>query len=494
MNKITILFQRLIFFAAFFLPLLYLLALIRGFYFSGDTVSFLQFATAAKKLIFWDVFLIHGDQWPPLPAISYNLLQILPGGFITEQKSYLIIFFLLILSACFLLVKDYYNNFSNRLVLTSLILFSSLQVLILRVSLADIQFMAGWLWAVFFLDKFLTTKQEKYAALYIIPASLIPLTRYAGFIVTLVLSCILLIFSLVNYRTKKFSIYFIILAFFFTLLPFAFYLFRNFMIYHELFGYYDPQFAGITLQSILLPRIELIIRDIALPFLVTLILGTKIIWRRNYISKILLYSIPIVIYMILIVTQQLKYRVTEFIPSRYTSPFYPILLLVGLFAGSWLASKFNMIKKIPNIIILLITFLFFSVIYYSSLKYFITELGFSNYRIPEAQYSYDLQSFCNTDKKKFLFLQYDSRHWVAHSLYYFCRPITWITMTSDKITLPKDSVVFSPYELTLPQLKKIKTYHFFNIEDKVNINLYLTLSSTELNIKKELAKLNSILE
>ncbi|MDO8573478.1 MAG: hypothetical protein Q7R77_01880 [Candidatus Daviesbacteria bacterium] len=419
------------------------------------------------------------------------MLQILPGGFITEQKAYLIFSFLLALFACYLIVKKYSNKISDRIIFTSLLLFSSVQVLILRVSLADIQFMAWWILALVFLDNFIQTKKEKYVALFLIPASLIPLTRYAGITVTLILSGLLVIYSIINYKSKKFSINFIILAAIFTLIPISLYLFRNFILNHALFGYYDPQYAGVNILNIALARIKLILNDILLPLSVMILLGTRITWRKEYLTRIILFSFPILIYLSMIIIQQSRFRILEFIPSRYTSPFYPIILLVGLLIGSWLSSKFAIIKRVPKVGILLITLLSLGMIYYSAIKYFVSEFGFASYRIPETEYSYDIQKFCNfiPNKKRYLFLQYDSRNWVTQSLYYFCKPITWITMTSNKVTLPKESVIFSPYELSERGLKKVKTYH--GIKD---INLYLVESETELDIKKEVAKLESILQ
>lgn len=491
MKRINILLLRIIFLAALLLPVLYLFSIMHGFYFTGDTVSFLQFATAAEKFRFWDVFLIHLNPWPPLTAIFYNLLQFLPGGYITEQKFYLIFFFLLTLFSCYFLVKEYSNNLLNRIIHTSLIMFSSLQVLLFRVSLADILFMAGWILSLLFLNYFIQTKKEKYVALFLIPASLIPLTRYAGLTVTLTLSALLVIFSIINLRTKKYSIYFIILAAIFTLIPISLYLFRNLIATHLIFGYYDPQFEGTNRLYILLDRIKLILNDISLPFLIMALFGTKIAWKKDYLSKIIIFIVPILIYLSVIIIQQFRYRVTEFIPSRYTSPFYPILLLVALLVGSWLSSKFSVIKKIPKVGIFLITFLFFITIYYSSINYFTSELGLSSYRMPEAEYSYDVQKLCNLlpNKKRYLFLQYDSRNWVAQATYYFCQPIERIAMTEEKISLPKDSVIISPYELTISGIKKIKTHH-----GRKDINLYLVESEAELNIKKEVAKLYSILQ
>lgn len=491
MARLNTLIYKIIFVAAILLPPLYVISLIYGFYFSGDTISFLQFGTGAGKFKLWDVFIIHGNQWPPLPAIFYNLLQFLPGGFIAEQKAYLLIFFFVNLFACYFLVKRYSNSFAERVIVTSLILFSSSQILLLRVSLADVQFMATWILALVFLDYFIQTKKEKYVALFIIPAGLIPLTRYAGIIVTLSLSCFLFIFSIINHKVRKFSIYFIASAVIFTLIPISFYLFRNFVLTRELTGFYDPQFESVKLSGIFLDRVELIINDIALPFLVALIFGTRIVWRKDYSIRIILFSFSILTYLSVIIIQQLRYRVTEFIPSRYNSPFYPVLMLIGLLIGSWLAAKYINFKRIPKIFVLLLTLFFFGLIYNTSLNQFISELGFSSYRIPEAAYSNDIQQFCNTlpDKKRYLFLQYDSRNWVAQSLYFFCRPIDWITMTSEKVTLPKDSLIFSPYELTITGLKKIKTYY-----GRKNINLYLVELDTELNIKKEITKLSSILE
>lgn len=491
MNRLHKLIYQIVFSLALLLPFLYLFALTKGFYFSGDTIYFLQFSTAAEKFKFWNVFLIHLSPWPPLAAIFYNLIQILPGGFITEQKAYLMLFLLLNFLACYLLVKKYGNNLSNRIIITSLILFSSTQVLLLRISLADIQFMAWWILAVYFLDKFIQTREEKYVGLYLIPASLIPLTRYAGIPVTLILSTLLIVFSIINYKTKKYSFGFIILAAIFTLIPISLYLFRNFLLTHSLFGYYDPQFEGVNQFNIILERAKLMINDILLPFIILILLGTKVRWQGKYFSQIFLYSFPILIYLSVIVIQQFKYRVTEFVPSRYTSPFYPLLLVVGLLIGSWLSAKFLLLKKIPNLSILIIILLFFSTIYYSSIRHIISEFRSSSYQIPNAEYSYYIQSFCNfsQDKQRYLFLQYDSRNWVAQSLYYFCKPITWVRMSDEKITLPKDSLIFSPYRLDKASLKKVKTHHGQN-----DINLYLVESITELNIKEELAKLSSVLQ
>lgn len=491
MKRVNIILHQIIFIAAILLPILYLISLMRGFYFTGDTVSFLQFASAAGKYKFWDVFLIHLNPWPPLTAIFYNLLQFLPGGYITEQKFYLILFFLITLFSCYFLVKEYFNTISDRIIATSLITFSSLQVLLFLVSLADGQFMAGWILALLFLNYFIQTKKERYVALFLIPASLIPLTRYAGLTVTITLSTLLVISSMINLKTKKYSIFFIILAAIFTLIPISFYLFRNFIATNLIFGYYDPQYEGVSWLNILLDRIKLIISDIWIPFLIITLFGTRITWKKNYLSRIILFMIPILIYLSVVIIQQYRFRVTEFIPSRYTSPFYPILFLICLLFGSWLSSKFPLIKKIPKTAILIFTLFFFMSLYNSSISYLTLDISPSSYRMPGAEYSYDVQKFCNIipDKKRYLFLQYDSRNWVAQGIYYFCQPIDRINMTEEKISLPKDSLIISPYEITLSGTKKIKTHY-----GQKNINLYLIESETELNIKEEIAKLHSILE
>ena len=67
-------------------------------------------------------------------------------------------------------------------------------------------------------------------------------------------------------------------------------------------------------------------------------------------------------------------------------------------------------------------------------------------------------------------------------------------MKAEKITLLKGSVIFSPYELNEPKLKKVVSFQPKNVSGEKYINLYSAESNLELNIKDELAKLDNPLQ
>lgn len=177
-----------------------------GFYFTGDTISYIYYSLYYSVGGPLEVFIKHTELWSPLSAILFGFLRELPISILSQERVYTFFILILLIIITYLLSGKITDNIIQRIVLVAMALFSSSQILIFRSAIPEALFVFLWLSSIYWFLNFINTEKQLPLFLFIIHAGLIPLSRYLGIGILFGFSLNALIFYLLH-RKEKYSFY-----------------------------------------------------------------------------------------------------------------------------------------------------------------------------------------------------------------------------------------------------------------------------------------------
>lgn len=478
--------QKLLYYVLFLLSIsifiINLLFLLKGFYFSGDTISYLEFSEFAKPGGIRTVFLLHGSSWPPLTAMVFNTLHILPFSILIQQKIYTILILIFASISSYLLVGKFIKDNTLRLIASSFILFSGVQSLLLNAALCESLFLSLWLFSLYLFITFLFTKKDRYLILLILSVSLIPLTRYNG--IPIALSFLIIPFLAIFRKSDRgYWIIKVAVAIFLSFIPIALYISNTKFKTGMFFGSLYPHTNETIIITIIKGVIQSI-QDIAIAGIGAFSFGLIINWDKKFRVAFLVICTSLFSYLIALFVVENRYVVIEGLRSRFISPSYPSILLCLILSGSYLSNKLLYIKNLK----LLFLTIFLAIIIY--LYFQRGEVLFNNFRNSllspkEVGYSVVIENVCDTkEMQRYLFIQLYSRNWIGQSLYYYCRPIKKIYPEATTISFDNKSLIFTPYLISNPNLRLKEQINYLK-----TIYIYKTTTNTLLDPQKDITKL-----
>lgn len=467
---------------------LHFYTLIQGFYLTGDTISSLEIAHHDRPGSIFQVFKWHYATWPPGLAYVFNFLSALPFSIVSQNQIYVFLISVLNVFIVYLIAKNITQSVVFRIAIIALSLFSGIHSLLFLSAIAEPMFVFFWLATIYLLTRFMENKQENYIFPLIGSMSILPLFRYSGIWLNLGFMFMLLIFIFFD-RKRKYSVKFILVSLILAWVPIIIYLIRNMLTDVSIFGLVDSQFKNVTINTVSQQLLKNLIEDLKIPFTCGLLVGTFITWSKKMRNILILCFTSSLVYFTGLVISQTKYRITEHFPSRFSAVTYPELLLATIAIGSFLVWKFPRIKR-AYIFVLMLIIIFFGYQIFISAQRLDTELKSKYMWIPEIENSQDIRRLCRGGiKNKYLFIQDSSRNWVGQSLRFYCLPIEKIPLNVSSIKLPQNSLLYTPYKLTIPKLKEEEIYG-----KEYKIYVYRTETSVDFNVKEELNKRISKLE
>lgn len=460
---------------------------LKGFYFSGDTISYLEYSNFGKPGGIRTVFLQHGEYWPPLTAIIFNLFHLLPYSIIVQQKITAMSFLIFAYISSYLLVKNFVDGTVKRIILSSFILFSGNQSLLLNSTMSDPLFMTLWIFSAVTFLSLLKIQKIQYFILFVISISLVALTRYIGIAVVFgfVPASLLAIYL---QKDKRYYFYFIPGAILCALIPVSFYIFHTFTKIGYPFGKFDHQFSSVDLLSIIPGRLTQVSQDLWLPSFAALILGVIIPWNKKFKPVIFYLGSFVLIYFVALFISESKYAIIEYLRSRFFSPAYPFILSCLILFGSFLGTRIDQTKIFKNISLIMIPVIL-SILYYQRSYILINNL--KNYQLSPAgvAYSGKIQQVCNQkpNQKRFSLIQLYSRNWIGQSLYYYCQPITKLYPGSAPVSLEEKDLIFTPYKINNPRIILLQRIDYLK-----TIYIYEALGSSKLDTIKDIPLLEKL--
>lgn len=473
-----------LFFSSLLLIVIHFISLSIGYYFTGDTISSLEPAIPGKPGNFLIVFLYYYAVWPPAVGFAFSLLKGLPISFISQHHVYVFALSILSLGITYLITSKITESKILRIILVALILFSGTHQFLLNVAISEPMFIFFWLLTLFSIERFMSTMRERYILLFLAAAWGMTITRYSGLSILASLIAVILIFAFYTYKQKKYSLSLIFITIIFVWVPIGVYLLRNKIMGPLLFGLHDRQFDYVTLADIfrlLLPDLFL---DLTLLLVICFFIGLKITWNKSVKYYLFLSGVSGLTYVFFLFYGLLTYRFQSGFHSRLSAISYPELILATLCLGSFLSFKFPRLKKLAFIgfIAGLILTVFQSHII---LQRLILDHNNEKSAVSGTEYSQDIRGICLGKRpNKFLLLQDTSRNWVGQSLHFYCQPIKTVDVKSLPYTFPKDSLIYSGYELNNSKLYLEKFY-----QGEKKIYIYKTLSEVKL---EKTGKLNNL--
>lgn len=474
----------------------YFASIVYGFYFTGDTITFFVPAYPGHKGDLLAVFAWFYPSFPPFISFVFNLFRLLPISFISQHHLYLIVSTMLSLLVTTLIAKKITSIKKWQLILVSLLLFTGSQSLLFLAALSEPLFIFFWLGAIFATERFISTKKERYLLFFILFAALMPITRYIGIFVVASIELVIIVFTFLNRRERKYSIPFVFTSLILAWVPILMTMVRNHLLAQSFFGHFDKQFQPmlIVLSGLLGDFSGSLIsgRDLILIFLIGPIIGTQIKWNKSIKNFTILSSLSVLFYYINLIIILTNYRNEQALPFRYFAVAYPILLLLTIGLGSYFVQRFPKLHKVTLISLIIVVIVLGNELM-NSVNRFTSEIkspqsivtGGMNIHAG-AEHSADIRRFCRgKTKNKYLLLQESSRNWVAQSLSFYCQPIENISMKQPAVELPKDSLVYSPYKLTDPKMEIADTY-----QGTKQVILYKTKDLMVLDISEIVKKLH----
>lgn len=469
-----------------------------GYFFTGDTISYIYYSLYYSVGGPLEIFIKHTELWPPLISILFGFLRELPISILSQGRVYTFFILVLIIVVTYLLSRKIVDDTIQQIALVALALFSSSQILIFRSAIPEALFVFLWVSSIYWFLNFIDTKKQLPLFLFIIHASLIPLSRYLGIGILFGFTISAFIFYLLH-RKEKYSFYVLISLVLLIFTPITLYLLKNKALTDVYLRSGDIPFVKGGLLFFFLQNNSSFIKDMSIPGILAFIFGFNITWNKlkYYLLQIIL--ITVVGYQIMLTLSSQKYRIVENFPSRFISPTYPILVLGLILLGSYFTLIFPRVKKISFITkLILIIFLGFHT--YLTISNTIVQKYSSYNYVEEPKYSGVISRLCKLypDKKRLIFMQPNSRNWVAHALRYYCIPIEDIPIKEEFYIAKKNSVIYSPYILKYDNLKDVtpdQSPHIpliYNTGGRKDIKVYLVEEDTKINVNEEVKKLNPL--
>lgn len=480
----------IIFSLALLILAIHFISLIYGFYFTGDTITFFVPAYPGHKGDLLAVFAWYYASFPPLVSFILNFFRFLPISFISQHHLYAIIFTTLSTISAYILTRQMTQDRKWQTVLVSVSLFTGAQSLLFLTALSEPIFILLWLLTIFFVERFMSTKKERFLLLFIASASLMPITRYLGLFVLISFAIILLLFTYFTFRQKKYSVPLIITSLALSFVPIFIVVIRNHIITQSFFGHFDKAF--LPFQVLLIDTIKNApasllsdSRDLILFLIAGPIIGTRIKWNRPIKYLIILSGLPVLVYYFNLLLSMMLYRNEQALPLRYFALAFPILFLLTVCFGSFIKYRFPKFTIAYFLGLSLVVIILARELNYSFIR-LTSEIKSPQSVITDgsnihagAENSADIRRFCRgKTKNKYLFLQESSRNWVAQSLNFYCQPIETISTKQSSIKLPKNSLIYSPYKITDPKIEPIEKY-----KGVKEVMLYKTTDETNLDIE-----------
>lgn len=489
MNKFWIsgfkIISKTFFFLSLAIIIFHLYSVARGFYFSGDTISYFEPAYPGEKGDLLSVFLWSYASWPPGVTFVFHFLRFLPLSFISQHQVYVMLISLLNIGVVYLIARKITLTRSWRVVIIVLCLLSGVQAFLLTTALSEPLLIFVWLASIFCLERFISTQRERFLLMYILVASLIPLSRYSGIWVLLSLSLALIFYVLFTWRSKKYSPSFVASAIILTWVPILIYLIRNYILTQTFISGIDAltDFSFKRLDYALTSFLPDIFLDTKIYLLAAILLGLQIKWNKETKIILILSAFSVIIYYFGFALSLTKFRVSSTFHSRYLSVAYPELILLITSVGSFIASR--MIKfsnKLAISLVILVLILGNQLL--SSIDHFKQEINSPQSLVEGVEYSADVRKIClGKTPNKYLFLQDSSRNWLAQSLGFYCQPINIIPFNADTFDLGENFYLFTPYKLNTPNLELL-----WNSSGNREMRVYKVTDNTRLNIKQELRR------
>lgn len=490
MSDILKIYSKVIIYLVFLLALAILvihsIALVYGFYFTGDTITFFVPAYPGRKGDLLAVFAWFYASFPPFVSFVFNFFRFLPVSFITQHHLYLILSNILSTIAAYLIAKQITTIKKWQIIMLSSLFIGSQAVLFLT-ALSEPLFIFMWLSAMLTVERFISTKKERYLLLFTLIAALMPITRYIGIVVVANLEFIVLIFTYLTWKQKKYSPSLVLAVLTLTWVPITMTVIRNQLIAHSFFGHFDNQFLPmLTMMKAFLTNFSIYIisyRDIIL-VLTGLLIGAQIKWNKHLKNFTIMCGTSSIVYYLDLIIILSKYRNESALPFRYYAVGYPILILLSIGLGSLLVDKFPRLTKITTISLIVAAIALGNELSISANR-LNAEIkspqsvirGENSGSSAGAEHSADIRRFCRgKTPNKYLLIQESSRNWVAQSLNFYCQPINIIPMKEASFQLSKGSLVYTPYKLNIPQLEVVDIYQgtkevfLYKANDKITLD------------------------
>lgn len=480
-------FSNILFVLATTLTGLIIFASLKGFYYSGDVVSYLDSSMTARRGDLVTAFRWSYNVWTPGMPMIFNLLRILPINFVSQQHVFVFLTLLANIFIAWLIIKNITKSKVFKVILIGLLLFGSIHILLYQVSTSESLFMFVWLLTIYSLERFMTTQKERYILLFILSGSALTMVRYAGIWVLLGFMPTILLYLYQSRHKRNYSLSLILVTVISVWIPIIIYMLRNWILSNTFYGVWDKQFVGVTITSIFNTLLEKMLTDTTVMFISGLFIGTKIVWNERIKHLLYICSFSVIIYFVTLVWTQTNIRMYDAFGSRYLGVSYPTLMLLAITLGSLLHDKFPVFKRVHLIAPIIIAIIFGNQIYSLADRVW-RQSKSDNSVIAGVEYSQNIRKFCRKKQKdKYLFIQGTSRNWVGQSLRYYCQPITNISsLNTSPYLLPQGVLLYTPYEFTDPGVIKIETY---NGEKKVFI--YRTEKEVNLDVQKKIKELNN---
>lgn len=458
---------------------------LKGFYFSGDTVTYLESAMAARRGDLLTTFRWSYNVWTPGLPFIFNFLRFLPISFVSQHQLFVFTTLILNILISFLIAKKITQSKILQSISIGLILFGGVHAFLYQVATSESLFIFSWLLIIYALLNFMITQKERYILLFIIAGWLLTFTRYAGIWVLIGFIPAVLLYTILVKR-RNYSIGLIITTLILVWVPITLYLIRNWILSNTFIGVWDKQFVGVTYLSIITNLAGKMISDLSLPFIGSLLLGMRVAWNNK--TKYLLYlsGFSVVIYFVTLAWTQTNIRMYDGFGSRYLGVSYPAMFMIGIALGSYFIKRFAKLKNFYLITPVILILILGNQIIISS-KNIWQQVKSKQSVIVGVEYSQNIRDFCRgKTRNKYIFIQGSSRNWVGQSLYRYCQPINYISSDLDEVLLPKGALLYTPYEFTVSDLDKTD---YYNGEKKVN--LYKASRELKLSIKEKIKELNN---
>ncbi|MFH0936750.1 MAG: hypothetical protein V1808_00445 [Candidatus Daviesbacteria bacterium] len=464
-------------------------SLIKGFYFTGDTISYFDPAYPGRKGDLLSVMIWCFAVWPPTIPFIFNILRFLPISFISQHHIYIFGVTLSAFIISYLIVRNIVSEKKWQIPILAIMLFTGFHGLLFMTAMSEPLFILAWLATIYSLERFLTTQKERFLLIYIITGSLIPMSRYSGMPVLLCFELILIVFVFLTWKSRKYSPALVLTSLILVWVPLSIYLMKNYLVTQTFFGTFDRVLNPLmkNFNYALMSFLPKIFMELWALGIASLIIGMQIKWNKILRNIIILAGFSSSAYCLGFALSLTKNRYTEYFPSRYTSVTHPEVLLALICLGSLsallLKSQISRLFKILMLSLIFVVIVLSSEIF-TSLDRFIREGRSPQSVLYGAENSIDVRNFClGKAENKYIFLQESSRNWVAQAFRYYCQPLVPVPLNVSQFNLPKGSILLTPYRMFDPKMKLSAVYK----GDK-EIKLYDAEDDVVLDIAGELKR------
>jgi len=466
--------------------LIHVAFILRGYYLTGDTISYLQDAFRGKPL---SVFIQANPTWPPATSLIFNFFRLFSNNVFIQQKAYVLGLFVFNIFVLYLLVRDLVDDPLYKVSIAVLSLLAGIHSLLSVSAISEPFFILSMHSSLLFLIRYYRNRKEKDLMFFALCSSLLPLSRYIGIYVLSGYSTLLGYLLFVR-REKVESRYFLGSVIVMIWLPLFLYLFRNKLLIGMFLEKQQVQMPDINLFTIFFRQNMQMFGDIWPALIAMLGMGFLLPNKKNVrialfltFSTLLLYQGGLALSKNLIYFRKDTFLLDNF-PSRYMAVTYPLTLLFFLYMGNFIG-RFVRRKRLATYAIGLIVTV--------SLIFTVAVVGIRLYReavlgktqIAEADYSPNIERFCgDRTVKKYVLVQDTSSNHVARGIHMLCGNTAKLQFL-DGMKFETGSLVFSPYRLnegfevdeTYDYTKKV--YRYKAVKDTV-LNAYSLRKNLEL--------------